>query len=202
MTHLVNKLIREGYLKTDKIIKSFQKVNRADFLPKELEFDAEADIPLPIGYGQTISQPATVAFMLELLQPQNNDKILDIGAGSGWQTALLCELVGPKGRVFSIERIRELKEFGEKNVKKYNFKNVKFMLGDGYNGFKKYAPFDKIIAAAESLELSPAWKEQLKISGRIVAPLKQSLAVADKISNDEFKIKEYPGFLFVPLITD
>lgn len=202
MTRLVNKLIHDGYLKTDRIIKAFQKVNRADFLPKELEFDAEADVPLPIGYGQTISQPATVAFMLELLQPQNNDKILDIGAGSGWQTALLCELVGPKGRVFSIERIKELKEFGEKNVKKYNYKNVKFMLGDGYKGLKKYAPFDKIIVAAESLELSPAWKEQLKINGRIVAPLKQNLAIADKISNDEFKIKEYPGFLFVPLIID
>lgn len=202
MTHLVNKLICEGYLKTDKIIKSFQKINRADFLPKELEFDAEADIPLPIGYGQTISQPATVAFMLELLQPQDNDKILDIGAGSGWQTALLCELVGPKGKMFAIERIKELKEFGEKNVKKYNYKNVKFMLGDGYKGLKKYAPFDKIIVAAESLELSMVWKEQLKIGGRIVAPLKQSLTVTDKISNDEFKIKEYPGFLFVPLITD
>lgn len=202
MTRLTNKLIQEGYLKTDRIIEAFKKVNRADFLPAELDLDAQADIPLPIGYGQTISQPATVAFMLELLQPQLNDKILDVGSGSGWQTALLCELVGTKGKIFAIERIKELKELGENNIKKYNYKNVKFIHGDGYKGLKKNAPFDKIIAAAESLELSPAWKEQVKINGRIVAPLKQNLIAVDKISDKDFKIKEYPGFLFVPLITD
>lgn len=202
MTRLINKLIQEGYLKTDRIIEAFKKVNRADFLPAELDSDAQADIPLPIGYGQTISQPATVAFMLELLQPQLNDKILDVGSGSGWQTALLCELVGFKGKIFAIERIKELKELGENNIKKYNYKNVKFIHGDGYKGLKKNAPFDKIIAAAESLELSTAWKEQVKIGGRIVAPLKQSLIAIDKIDTDKFKTKEYPGFLFVPLITD
>lgn len=202
MSRLIAKLIREGYLKTDRIIKAFQKVNRADFLPPELEQDAEADVALPIGYGQTISQPATVAFMMELLQPEIDDTILDVGSGSGWQTALLCELVGHKGMVFAMERIKELKGVGENNVKKYHYTNARFMTGDGYKGLKKEAPFDKIIAAAESLELSTAWKEQVKIGGRIVAPLRQNLVVADKISENKFNIKEYPGFLFVPLITD
>lgn len=200
MSRLISKLIREGYLKTDRIIEAFQKVNRADFLPKELESSAEADIALPIGYGQTISQPATVVFMLELLRAKPGDIILDIGSGSGWQTALLCELVGHKGKIYAIERIPELLEFGKKNIENYGYKNVDFILGNGYKGFKKAAPFDKIIAAAESLELSPYWKEQLKAKGRIVASLTQSLVVVDKLSAKDFKIREYPGFLFVPLI--
>lgn len=202
MSLLINKLIREGYLRTDNIIQVFQKINRADFLPKELEFNAEADVALPIGYGQTISQPATVAFMMELLGAKPGDTILDIGSGSGWQTALLCELVGHKGKVYAIERVPELLEFGKKNVENYGYKNIEFVRGNGYKGFKKAAPFDKIIAAAESLELSPYWKEQLKEKGRIVAPLTQRLIVADKLNKKDFKIREYPGFLFVPLIND
>lgn len=189
-------------MKTDRIIKAFHRVNRADFLPSELEMEGEADIPLPIGYGQTISQPSTVAFMLELLQPEEEEKILEIGSGSGWLTALLSELVGKKGKIISIERLQNLKNMAEKNIKKYNYKNVKFICGDGYKGLKKEAPFDRIIASAESLEWPPAWKEQIKSNGRIVAPIKQSLAVADKVSKSKFKIREYPGFLFVPLVTD
>lgn len=202
MSRLVHKLIREGYLKTERIIEAFKKINRADFLPRELEQVAEADIALPIGYGQTISQPSTVAFMLELLQPQEGDKILDIGLGSGWQTAILAELVGSQGRIFAIERIKELKEVGERNIGKYHFKNVNFLVGDGYRGLEKQAPFDKIIAAAESLELPKAWKTQLRIGGKMVAPVKKNLTVIEKITDKKFRNKEYPGFLFVPLITD
>ncbi len=144
---LIDKLILEGWLRTPRIIEAFKKIKRVDFLPENLKDLAELNEALPIGFGQTISQPLVVAFMLELLQPREGEKILDIGSGSGWTSCLLGEIVGKKGKVIAIERIPELKEFGEKNASKYNFVKegrVKFFCQDGTKGFKKEAPFDKI----------------------------------------------------------
>ena len=109
---LIDSLIKEGWLKTPRIIKAFREVKRVDFLPKEIKDLAELNEALSIGYGQTISQPLVVAFMLELLQPQPGDKILDVGSGSGWTTALLAQIVGQKGKVIAIDIIPELVEFG------------------------------------------------------------------------------------------
>lgn len=198
---LVDKLIAQGYLKTKRIIEAFQKINRADFLPEGLKNQAEANIPLPIGWGQTISQPLTVAFMLELLQPQPKDKILDIGSGSGWQTAMLGQIVGPEGKVYAVEVIPELKKFGQENVAKYGFKNVEFICADGSKGLSQETPFDKIIAAASAQKIPPAWKEQLKIKGRLVTPIKNSIWLVVKEKKEKFEEKEFPGFAFVPLIT-
>jgi len=102
MSTLIRQLIAQNYLRTPEIIKAFQKIKREDFLPDYLKNEAEENYPLPIGFGQTISQPLTVAFMFELLQPQRGHKILDIGSGSGWTTALLAEIVGEEGRVYAI----------------------------------------------------------------------------------------------------
>jgi len=121
--NLVDSLIQQGWLKTPRIIEAFRNVKRVDFLPDNLKNLDELNEALPIGFDQTISQPLVVAFMLELLRPQIGDKILDVGSGSGWTTALLSEIVGEEGRVIAIETIPELKEFGEKNVCKYNFIN-------------------------------------------------------------------------------
>ena len=154
MSELIDQLIEQEYLKSPLIIEAFRKIKRADFVPEEItkkesrEWVENYNAPLPIGQGQTISQPLTVAFMLELLEPKPGDKILDIGSGSGWQTAMLCQITGEKGFVYAIEVIPELKEFGEKNVSKYNFKNTEFICGDGSQGLAGQAPFDKIIAAA------------------------------------------------------
>ena len=117
--NLIDKLIRDGWLKTPRIIKSFRKIKRIDFLPEEIKNLAEVDEALPIGFEQTISQPLVVAFMLELLQPEPGNKILDVGSGSGWTNALLGQIVGSKGRVISLEIIPELKEFGRRNAEKY-----------------------------------------------------------------------------------
>ena len=117
---LVDNLIEDGYLKTPEIISAFRKIKREDFLPKNLKSLGELNEPLPIGKGQTISQPLTVAFMFELLQPKKGDIILDVGSGSGWTTSLLGEDVGKSGKVYGIEIIKEIKEFGEENTKKYN----------------------------------------------------------------------------------
>ena len=203
METLIDKLIKEGYLKTSLITEAFRNVRREDFVLEELKEEADINAPLPIGYGQTISQPLTVAFMLELLQPQPGDKILDIGAGSGWQTALLAHCVGENGQVFAMELIEKIAEFGKKNIAKYNFIEkgiVKFIQADGSKGLKWAAPFDKIIVAASAMTLPKEWKEQLKIGGRLVAPVKESIWLVIRKSEREFEENEFPGFVFVPLI--
>ncbi len=201
---LIDNLIQTGWLKTSNIIDAFRKIKRKDFLPEESKDLSELNEALPIGFGQTISQPLVVAFMLEQLQPRQGDKILDIGTGSGWTTALLAEIVGSKGKVIAIEVIPKLKEFGEKNVAKYNFLEkglVEFICADGSKGYEKEMPYDKILASASAQEKIPyAWKQQVKIGGRIVTPIGSSIWLFIKKSEKEFKEQEYPGFAFVPLI--
>ncbi|HEY4500124.1 MAG TPA: protein-L-isoaspartate O-methyltransferase [Candidatus Paceibacterota bacterium] len=200
---LVQSLIRDGYLKHEPIIKAFQKVDRKLFLPSEVQDRAYENTALAIGYKQTISQPLVVAFMLELLEPKVGEKILEIGSGSGWKTALLAELVGETGKIVSLERIPELYQMAKEQLQNFGSLekgNVILAEGDGSLGYPNEMPFDKITAAASAETIPDAWKEQLKIGGRIVAPVKESIVVLEKISKDEFKTKEYFGFNFVPLV--
>jgi protein-L-isoaspartate(D-aspartate) O-methyltransferase len=202
---LIDNLIEQGWLKTPKVINAFKKIKRIEFLPEDSKNLAELNEALPIGYGQTISQPLVVAFMLEQLQPKKGHKILDIGSGSGWTTALLSEIVGDKGKIIAIELVEELRDFGEKNTTKYNFikKGIaKFLCTDGSKGYEKEAPFDRILASASAQKIPLAWKKQLKIGGRIVTPIKNSIWVFIKKSEDSFREVEHLGFSFVPLITD
>lgn len=220
---LTQLLIRDGYLKTPLLAEAFRGIDRADFVPQEYRGEAYGNYPLPIGFGQTISQPLTVAFMLELLAPEPGDNVLEIGAGSGWQTALLAYTISQErgdqkskiknqnsGRVIAIERIPELKTMAEKNVGKYGFVKkgiAEIVLGDGSDPSTLFRAgegkqFDKIIAAASAEMIPEAWKKQLKIGGRIVSPVGQSIVVIDKISEDKFEEQEYFGFSFVPLIKD
>lgn len=208
--NLINSLIEDGYLKTPAIIEAFKNIDRVDFVPEEYKDEVYINAPLPIGFGQTISQPLTVAFMLELLQPKEGDKILDVGAGSGWVSCLLAQVVGNLssmgGKIIGIERISELKEMAVRNISKYNYIEkgiVEIILGDGAKGCKKEAPYDKIIAgAAAEADIPEEWKKQLKIGGRIVAPIGHNIAVIDKISKNEYSKREYFGFSFVPLISN
>jgi protein-L-isoaspartate(D-aspartate) O-methyltransferase len=202
---LIKELIRGGYLKSPNLIEAFRKIDRVDFVPENLKDDAYLNQPLPIGFGQTISQPLTVAFMLELLEPKTDEKILDVGAGSGWVSALLAQIVGEKGKIVAVERIPELCEFGRKNAAKYNFIEkgiIKFVCADGSRGYPPEFPYDKIIAGAAAEEIPLAWREELKIGGRLVAPLDHNIIVWDKIGREEFEKKEFFGFSFVPLTLD
>jgi len=202
--NLIKELIADGYLKTPSIIEAFNAIDRKDFVREEAKEEAYGNYPLAIGFEQTISQPLTVAFMLELLEPKVGEKILDVGAGSGWQTAMLAKIVGEQGKIFAVERIPELKKFAEENISKYGFVEngiAKILEGDGSKGLTEEAPYDKIIAAATAEEIPQAWKDQLKMGGRIVAPVGQSIIVLDKTGQNQFAQKQYFGFNFVPLIT-
>ena len=207
---LINLLIADGYLKSPLLIEAFKEIDRKDFLPEEIKERAYENSALAIGNKQTISQPLVVVFMQELLELKNGEKVLEIGTGSGWQTALMAKLVGEsglpgQGKIISIERITGLNEFAKMNLLKYGFLEkgtIELILGDGSYGYGAGAPYDKIIAAASGEEIPEAWKEQLKIGGRIVAPVKNSIVVLDKTAADKFEKKEYFGFSFVPLIVD
>ena len=201
---LIDSLIKEGWLKSPKIIEAFRKIKRVDFLPDSIKDLAELNEALPIGLGQTISQPQVVAFLLELLEPKEGEKILDVGSGSGWTTGLLSEIVKEKGKVIAVEVVSELKEFGEKNVARYSFikKGIaEFLCVDGSKGYEKEAPYDKILASASAEKFPEAWKKQLKINGRIVAPIGNSIWLFVKRGENEFLKIEHSGFVFVPLIS-
>ncbi|MDP3724992.1 MAG: protein-L-isoaspartate(D-aspartate) O-methyltransferase [Nanoarchaeota archaeon] len=200
---LFSKLKRDGYLKTPNIIQAFERVDRKNFVRETEKEFVYANSALPIGYEQTISQPLVVAFMLELLEPKKGEKILDVGCGSGWQAALLAEIVGTKGRVIAIERIPELAEMAKKNISKYKrlTKRIEIIEGDGSQGFETEAPFDKIIAAASAERIPEAWKAQIKNGGFIVAPIRESIVRLRKTDEKTFEKREFHGFRFVPLVS-
>ncbi len=202
---LIEGLIKDGYLKSPAVIEAFKVIDRKNFLPEEVHNEAYENIALSIGYKQTISQPLVVAFMLELLELKAGDKVLEIGSGSGWKTGLISQIIGTDGTLISIERIPELKEFAEQNLKQYGVLDQPqrtLIVGDGSKGYLEAAPFDKITAAASAQELPEAWKDQLKIGGKIVAPVKDTIIVLEKVAKDKFITKEYLGYNFVPLIRE
>lgn len=204
---LIEQLIKEGYLKTPHIIEAFRKIKRQDFVMEKAKEEAEANYPLEIGFGQTISQPLTVAFMIELCQPKKGDRVLDIGSGSGWTTALFAEIVGPEGKVYGVERISELKDFGENNAKKYDFVSsgrAVFVCADGSKGLADYAPYNVIHVGAAAAKIPKELLGQLVIGGRLVIPegtASQEMVLIEKVGPNEYKEQRFPGFIFVPLIT-
>ena len=204
MNRMTNKLMKNGYLRTSSIIEAFANIERVEFVPRDMELNANADVPLPIGFGQTISQPTTVAIMFELLDPREGQKILDIGSGSGWTTAMLAYIVGKKGKVISIERIKELCEFGRKNIrkiKKIGKGVVEIYNMDGSRGYQPRAPYDRILVSASAPEVFQELKDQLKVGGKLVMPVYNHLHYVEKIGENEYYEEKYPGFMFVPLIT-
>ena len=165
---LINKLKRDGYLRTPSIIKAFEKVKREQYIhPKQRDY-AYADTPLPIGEGQTISQPLTIAFMMESLALEKGQKVLEIGTGSGYQAALLAEL-NPEGKIFSMERVHSLAERAREKLEKY--KNIKVVGGNGALGLREHAPFDRIIITCACGQAPPALLDQLKVKGKLIAPV-------------------------------
>lgn len=187
-------------MSNDKIDRVFEVVDRANFLPTKLRGLAEYDSPIPIGHGQTNSQPFTVRLMLEWLDPRPGEKILDLGSGSGWTAALLSHLVGPKGKIYSVERVPELVEFGRDNVQRLKIKNVEFFQAGEEFGLPDEAPFDRVLVSASADELPHGLIEQLKDGGRMVIPVQDDILVITKKSKDNLEINKHSGFAFVPLL--
>ncbi len=192
--------MKEGVLKTEKIIEAFKNIDRKNFVLDTYKNECYEDRPLPIPAEQTISQPTTVAIMLELLQPKKGDKILDVGTGSGWTTALLAHTVGNTGQVYGVELHKELVTFGKKNLSKYSFLNVEINEASKTLGIPKKAPFDKILVSAESKDMPSELIQQLKNNGRMVIPIKNDVVVIDKNKQGKIHTKKIWGFSFVPLI--
>lgn len=177
----------------------FQKVKRADFLPEDVKYLADLDEPLPIGFGQTNSQPYTVRLMLSWLGPKEGHKILEVGSGSGWVAALIADIIGSKGCVYALEKIPELLRFGADNCQKQGIKNVIFLPPGPKQGLPEYSPYDRIIVSASASHVPKGLVEQLKAGGRLIIPVLDSILEIDKINEFDYEILEHPGFTFVPL---
>ncbi|NNC95735.1 MAG: protein-L-isoaspartate(D-aspartate) O-methyltransferase [Chitinophagales bacterium] len=198
---LVQLLEKKG-ISDHKVLAAMEKVARHLFF-KDSVFHKVAykDKAFPIGFGQTISQPYTVAYQTQLLEINKGDKVLEIGTGSGYQAAIINEL---GGRVYSIERQQGLFERTKKLLIDMGYSRIKLFFGDGFGGLPAFAPFDKIIITAAAPEIPKALKEQLKVGGLMVIPLGdgdfQRMLRLKKTSEDEFDTEEFERFSFVPML--
>jgi protein-L-isoaspartate(D-aspartate) O-methyltransferase len=161
-----NQIERRG-VRDEKVLAAMRKVPRHEFIPKRRRGQAYDDHPLSIGKGQTISQPYIVAYMTEALNLEGNEKVLEIGTGSGYQAAVLAEIVP---HVYSIEIVCELEERASKDLERMGYDNVTTMCGDGYKGWPEHAPFDAVIVTAAPDQVPPPLLEQLKKGGRLIVP--------------------------------
>ena len=165
---LVDELISDGWLKSPHIIEAFKTIKRADFLPDDLKELTEFNEALAIGYGQTISQPLIVATMTSIIDPKPTDKILELGTGSGYQAAILCEL---SKHVYSIERISGLSNRARRALYDIGYMNFTLRIGDGTNGWPEKAPFNGIIVTAGSPDIPKPLYKQLADGGKLVIPV-------------------------------
>jgi protein-L-isoaspartate(D-aspartate) O-methyltransferase len=184
----------------DRVQEAFRTVPRADFVAPEFREQADVDAPLPIGFGQTISQPTTVKLMLSWLDAMPGDDVLDVGSGSGWTTALLAHIVGPQGTVYAVERIPELVKFGRDNCRRLGIENAFFFQARREYGLREHAPYARILVSASARELPVDLLEQLAIPAKLVIPVQYDVLEVTKTAEDEYRTRTHPGFAFVPLV--
>ncbi len=198
---MVKQDIEARGVRDEATLRAMRAVERHKFVSEDMIRMAYADRPLPIGYGQTISQPYIVAAMTELLQVREGDVVLEIGAGSGYQAAVLAEIVD---RVYTIEIVPELAELSASRMKDYGYDNVEVKEGDGYFGWEEHAPFDAIIVTAAATHIPPPLVEQLKPGGRMVIPVGppmrvQNLMLVEKQEDGSITQRNIMAVRFVPL---
>ena len=209
---LIENLIKERILRTPKVIKAMRSVPRGNFLPENMQSYSAVDTPLPIGFGQTVSAPHMVSIMNEALQLEIGQKVLEIGAGSGWHAATIAEIVAPSdtprsewGHVYTTEIIEGLAEFARKNVRNAGYSDrITIICTDGSMGYPEKAPYDRIIVTAAAPDVPQPLIEQLKPNGIMLIPvgtvhLFQSLIKITKSADGKIKRENLGGVAFVPL---
>lgn len=196
-------LLKEKGVENEAVLSAIGKIPRHFFLDSAFENYAYQDMAFQIGAGQTISQPYTVAFQSDLLQVEKNHKVLEIGTGSGYQTAVLLEL---GAKVFSIERQKQLFDKTKDFLPKLGYKSAKLFYGDGFIGKETFAPYDRIIITCGAPFVPPLLLEQLKPNGRMVIPVDdgdvQKMMLIEKNALGEVKTNEFGNFKFVPMLQD
>jgi protein-L-isoaspartate(D-aspartate) O-methyltransferase len=199
---MVEYQIERRGIKDPAVIKAMKVVKRHMFVPEKYQNKAYSDRPLPIGHGQTISQPYIVALMTELLNLEEGDKVLEIGTGSGYQAAVLSHITS---NVYTIEIVEELANKAKETLQNQGYNNVKVKTGDGYKGWKEYAPFDAIIVTASPSDVPDPLKNQLAEGGRMIIPVGgeifQELVLLEK-ENGKLVRKEVSSVRFVPMVDE
>jgi len=197
---MVRRQLAERGIREARVLDAMSRVPRHEFVPETLRQEAYEDHPLPIGEGQTISQPYIVAAMLEHLALQATDRVLEVGTGSGYVTALLSLLCA---EVYSVERHAQLAALAESTLHRLGYRNMKIRVGDGSQGWPEYAPFDAILVSAATPEMPPALFAQLREGGRLVVPVgppsSQELQLIGKIGGEP-EVRVLEGCRFVPLV--
>ena len=199
---LVKELKNEGYIRTPEVEKAFLEIPRENFVPYHLKKSAYLDTPLEIGFGQTISAPHMVAIMCEALVLKKGQKVLEIGSGSGYHAAIVSKIIGDKGKVYSVERIKELADMARENIRKTGIKNVEVFVGDGSLGFKRFAPYDRIYVTCAAPDIPEPLIDQLKDPGLLLIPVGRyycDLMLLRK-ENGKISTKNLGGCAFVPLV--
>jgi len=195
------KELREQGIQDEAVLSVIEKIPRHFFIDDSFEFKAYENIPFPIGKGQTISNPFTVAYQTELLAIEPGDKVLEIGTGSGYQAAVLAEM---DALVYTIERHESLKLKTEKLLQDLGYNNIKCFYGDGFEGLVQFSPFDKIVITAAAPEIPKSLLAQLEIGGYMVIPFgsgdKQQMMRIKRIDKQQFEKETFDYFTFVPML--
>lgn len=199
---LVQKLMQEGYIKSENVKKAFLHTPRELFVPNQSKNHAYVDSPLTIGQGQTISAPHMVALMCEILDIQQGQNILEIGAGSGYHAAIVSQLIGKTGHIHSVERYPQLAAVAKTNLKNNNITNVHIHIGDGSQGLPEYAPYDRIYVTCAAPQVPPPLLEQLHDNGLLLIPVGRYICTLELLHKKAGQIQktEHGGCVFVPLI--
>jgi len=202
---LIQALWDMNYIKSDKVRKAMLNVPREEFMTPETRDMAYLDRPIPLKHGQTISAPHMVAIICEQLSLSPGMNVLEIGTGFGYNAAVVAEILGPKGHVYTIERIKALKERAEENLSKTGYSNVTVIYGDGTGGYPEKAPYDRVYATASAPKIPEPLKDQLKVGGRLLTPVGddpayQELVCIVRKGETEFESHNLGGVVFVPMI--
>ena len=202
---MVQDLMERGYIKSEAVRRAMERVPREEFVPEEERHRAYMDMPLPIGEGQTISAPHMVAMIAEILDLKPGMKVLEIGTGCGYNAAVIAEIIGPEGRLYTVERIGSLYERARRKLRNLGYDNITVIHGDGSQGFADEAPYSRIYVTAAAPYIPDPLMKQLEIGGKLLIPVGsdkfyQELVLIERTSADDYSSRNLGGVAFVPLI--